>query len=225
MNHTPFPHLMALAWSTLLCTGLASAATTTTTTPAESGVQAPATHNPQTAQRLAQQLKQHLAQRSQTGINSLQPGSASNAPLAADALIFEQHQVDRQTQLKNQLKLSAQQEATWNALLNETANVPLHRRGTERENLSTLSTPERLDRLQARQAERQAQQQAQMARRFASIKRFYAELNSEQRLVFDDQGMDALQGPRHLQQSSETGTPSNPQRAVQRDKMMRHGKV
>lgn len=224
MNHTPFPRLMALAWGTLLCTGLASAATATTV-PAESGVQPPATPRLQVAQQLEQQLKQHLAQRSQTGINSLQPGSASNAPGAAEALIFEQHQADRQTQLKNQLKLSAQQEAAWHALLNETANLPLHRRGAERENLSTLSTPERLDRLQARQAERQAQQQAQMARRFASIKRFYAELSSEQKQVFDNQGMDALQGPRYLQQSNDTGTPNEPQRAGQRDKMMRHSKV
>jgi hypothetical protein len=55
-----------------------------------------------------------------------------------------------------------------------------HRRG-EREAAGALTTPQRLDRMQARMAERQAR----VAQHADAVKRFYAQLSPSQQRAFD----------------------------------------
>jgi hypothetical protein len=95
---------------------------------------------------------------------------------------------ERQAKLKAELNLSPEQEPAWNAFVArmDAAKASHGQRGQrERTNWSELSTPERLDKMQARMAEREAA----MKQRVEAIKSFYANLNAEQQKVFDSQRM------------------------------------
>jgi len=99
---------------------------------------------------------------------------------------------ERQAKLKADLNLSAEQEPAWNAFVArmDAGKGPRAERGQrERINWSELTTPERLDKMQARMAEREAS----MNQRFDAIKSFYANLNAEQQKVFDSQRMGSFQ--------------------------------
>lgn len=88
----------------------------------------------------------------------------------------------RQAQLKAELKITAAQEPAWNAYLARTAHAP--RKPVAAEDWSKLTTPQRLDKMQAHKAERDAQ----MAQRIDATKSLYAALTPEQQKVFDTQG-------------------------------------
>lgn len=99
---------------------------------------------------------------------------------------------ERQAKLKADLNLSAEQEPAWNAFMARMDAVKgSHgKRGqNERSNWSELTTPERLDKMQARMAEREAI----MNQRSDAIKSFYANLNADQKKVFDSQRMGSYQ--------------------------------
>lgn len=125
---------------------------------------------------------QHMAQRGQ-------------GPQAGDAKQWEERRAQRmermaqrhaehQAQLKSALKITASQEAAWNAYVAGTApNPPANAPGMARENWSQLTTPQRLDKMQAFRAERDAA----MAKRIEAVKTFYAALTPEQQKVFDTQ--------------------------------------
>jgi hypothetical protein len=69
----------------------------------------------------------------------------------------------------------------------------MEQRRAERGEMRNLTTPQRLDRMQARMAERQQQ----FARRAEAIKRFYAQLSPAQQKAFDamHEGHGGMHGP------------------------------
>ena len=104
------------------------------------------------------------------------------------------HRADRMAKmdkLKAELKLAPEQEAAWSAFVERTAHEPrmAGKNGAQREDWSKLTTPERLDKMQARHAERGEQ----MAQRIDATKGFYAALTPEQQKTFDSQSMRGFQ--------------------------------
>lgn len=154
---------------------------------------------------------QHLAQRTHMAPEVIQLAQAAQATQNMEAAATDSakprqdrhaHRMDRaermermqarmaerQAKLKADLNLSPEQEPAWNAFVArmDAAKSSHGQRGQrERINWSELSTPERLDKMQARMAEREAA----MNQRFEAIKSFYANLNAEQQKVFDSQRM------------------------------------
>lgn len=154
---------------------------------------------------------QHLAQRTHMAPKVIQLAQAAQATQNVEAAATDSakprqdrhaHRMDRtermermqarmaerQAKLKADLNLSPEQEPAWNAFVArmDAAKASHGQRGQrERTNWSELSTPERLDKMQARMAEREAA----MNQRFEALKSFYANLNAEQQKVFDSQRM------------------------------------
>lgn len=102
---------------------------------------------------------------------------------------MQQYHAERQAKLKAELKLSAEQEPAWNAFVARTAHEPRPMKAGAREDWSKLTTPERLDKMQALKVERDAQ----MAKRIDATKSFYAALTPEQQKVFDTQAHGGMQ--------------------------------
>jgi periplasmic protein CpxP/Spy len=123
---------------------------------------------------------QHMAQR------ATEAGKGQGDMAGKMAQRMEQMQkrhAEHQAQLKTTLKITAAQEPAWNAYVAGTAHTP--RMGkTPGEDWSKLTTPQRLDKMQAHKAERDAQ----MGKRIDAVKTFYAALTPEQQKVFDTQG-------------------------------------
>ena len=91
---------------------------------------------------------------------------------------------EHQTQLKSALKITASQEAAWNAYVAGTApSPPAHAPGMTKEDWSKLTTPQRMEKMQAFRAERDAV----MTKRMDAVKTFYTALTPEQQKVFDTQ--------------------------------------
>lgn len=99
----------------------------------------------------------------------------------------------RMTELKAKLKLTPAQESAWNTYTAATKPPALDgRRHMDREAMAKLTTPERIDRMQAMQAERQAA----MRERGEATKAFYAQLTPEQQKTFDTATL--RQGRHHM---------------------------
>lgn len=96
-----------------------------------------------------------------------------------------------QQRLHDRLKLTAQQEAAWKTFTEKT-KPDLAKRQAAREELATLATPARLDRMLALMKEGEAR----MAERAAAVKEFYAQLTPEQQKLFDQHAM-PRPGKRH----------------------------
>lgn len=100
---------------------------------------------------------------------------------ADPAKMAERHK-EHLTQLKAKLKLTAAQEGAWTTFttsMQPPANRPDMK--AQREEMSKLTTPERLDKMQGMKAQRDAE----MNKRTEAIKAFYAQLSPEQKKVFD----------------------------------------
>lgn len=133
---------------------------------------------------------QHMAQR----VQGVAPDAGTNPSSLSErhALRVERMQkfhAERQAKLKADLHLSAEQEAAWSAFVARTAPEPLPMKAATREDWSKLTTPERLDKMQALRAEREAA----MNKRIDATKSFYAVLTPEQQKVFDAQGPGGFQ--------------------------------
>lgn len=102
---------------------------------------------------------------------------------------LQQKQAERQAAFKAELKLSPAQEPDWNAFVARTQPQARPQRQGSREDWSRLTTPQRLDKLQARKAERDAA----MAHRTDAIRSFYAALDADQQKVFDAKALSGLQ--------------------------------
>ena len=91
---------------------------------------------------------QHMAQRGT-------PGAAMDPARMAEMQkkMTERHAA-RMAQLKTELKITAAQEPAWNAFVARTAHEP--RTPVAAEDWSKLTTPQRLDKMQAQKAERDA---------------------------------------------------------------------
>lgn len=99
---------------------------------------------------------------------------------------MQERMVRRHTELKQMLKLTAEQEAAWSTFT-QAMKPPadLAQMHTDPAEMKKLTTPERLDRMQAMHDKRQAR----MKEYAAATKAFYAALNPEQKAIFDAQTM------------------------------------
>lgn len=133
---------------------------------------------------------------------ALQAGSAATATATAeprarpmhDGKSAERHQERRAKHLealKTQLKLDATQEAAWSNFVAAT-QPPARGPRPDRAELEKLTTPQRLDRMQAHQAEHAAS----FARRNDATRALYAALKPDQQKVFDAQTL-RRGGPSH----------------------------
>ncbi len=98
-----------------------------------------------------------------------------------DPAKFAEHMAKRQADLKAKLKITPAQEGAWStftASMQPPANRPPR---PSREEFAKLTTPERIDRMQAMKADRDAR----MAQRATATKTFYAALTPDQQKVFD----------------------------------------
>ncbi len=103
-----------------------------------------------------------------------------------------QERMDKhQAWLKAELKLTAAQEGAWTAFT--AAMKPntelMTSMQTARADMEKLTTPERIDKMQALHAQHQAQMTAIMSQRAEATKTFYAALTPEQQKVFDAKAM------------------------------------
>ena len=91
-----------------------------------------------------------------------------------------------QAELKAALKLTPAQEGAWTRFtgaMQPPAAGPRDR--MDREAFKNMTTPQRIDAMEKRQAEHQAH----MKQRGEAVKAFYAQLTPEQQKVFDERGM------------------------------------
>ena len=98
---------------------------------------------------------------------------------------MERHRSERLANLKEALKITPEQEAAWAAFVARTGPAETSGQRMTREDWSKLTTPERLDRMTARKAERDAL----MTKRMDATRSFYAALTPEQQKIFDERGM------------------------------------
>jgi len=92
----------------------------------------------------------------------------------------------RQAELKDKLALTPAQEQAWaqyNAALQPPAGERAPQQRLKREDFAKMTTPQRLEHMQARQAERTAR----FAQRADATRDFYAALTPEQQKTFDEQ--------------------------------------
>ncbi len=100
---------------------------------------------------------------------------------------MQAHRAERMAALKQKLQLTPAQEGAWSGFA-EAQKRPARAAGQvrpDRAELARLTTPQRLDRMQARQAERSAMQ----TRRIDATRAFYAALSPEQQKTFDAESM------------------------------------
>lgn len=98
---------------------------------------------------------------------------------------MREHQAKHLAALKQKLQLSPAQEGAWQGF--STANQPPARppQRFDRGEFAKLTTPQRLDRMQARQAERAER----FASRAAATRSLYAALTPEQQKLFDSESL------------------------------------
>ncbi|MFT3778803.1 MAG: Spy/CpxP family protein refolding chaperone [Ottowia sp.] len=115
------------------------------------------------------------------------PPAASTAPHAAQAhQRMAEHRDKRLAELKAQLKITPAQEAAWAAWTQATQPpAPAQRPPQARGEFARLTTPQRIDLMQQRQAERSAR----LRQRGDATKAFYAQLAPEQQKTFDQQAL------------------------------------
>lgn len=102
---------------------------------------------------------------------------------------MQQRRAERQAALKATLNITTEQEPAWNAFVARTAPPAWNDRRAERADWAKLTTPERLDKMQARQAERATA----MAGRMDATRSFYSALTPDQQKRFDAQAQTHLQ--------------------------------
>ena len=99
-----------------------------------------------------------------------------------------EHHAKRQADLKAALKLTPAQEGAWTNFTQATqppAGGPRQGPRMDREEFKKLNTPQRIDLMEKRSAERQVH----MKQRGDAVKAFYAQLNPDQQKVFDERGL------------------------------------
>ena len=106
---------------------------------------------------------------------------------------MREHKAERHTQhlaeLKSKLNLQAAQEPAWNTFT-QSMQHPARMARPERASLEKMTTPERLDMMQAMKAQRDAH----MQQRADATKAFYAILSPDQKQVFDQETARMMKG-------------------------------
>lgn len=116
------------------------------------------------------------------------PGGCDEGHSGPRAEKMQQRMADkmakREADLKAALKLTAAQEAAWGNFTSAMKPPAMNGKNRpSREEMAKLTTPQRMDKMQAMKAERDAH----MAQRMEATKAFYAALTPEQQKVFDEQ--------------------------------------
>ena len=111
---------------------------------------------------------------------------------------MSQRHTQHLTELKTQLKLQGEQEAAWAAFAQAMQPSAHASARFDRAALEKMSTPERLDQMQAHRAK----MDAQMQKHVEATKVFYGVLSAEQKKVFDNETLRFMHGmrkgaPRH----------------------------
>ena len=106
---------------------------------------------------------------------------------------MREHKAERHMQhlaeLKSKLNLQATQEPAWNSFT-QSMQYPAQMVRPERASFEKMTTPERLDMMQAMKAQRDAH----MQQRAEATKTFYASLSTEQKQVFDQETARMMKG-------------------------------
>ena len=106
---------------------------------------------------------------------------------------MREHKAERHSQhlaeLKSKLNLQAAQEPAWNTFT-QSMQHPARMARPERATFEQMTTPERLDMMQAMKAQRDAH----MQQRAEATKTFYASLSTEQKQVFDQETARMMKG-------------------------------
>jgi hypothetical protein len=104
-----------------------------------------------------------------------------------------EHKAERHTQrlaeLKSKLNLQAAQEPAWNTFT-QSMQHPTRMVRPERASLGKMTTPERLDMMQAMKTQRDAH----MQQRTDATKAFYATLSADQKQMFDQETARMMKG-------------------------------
>lgn len=118
------------------------------------------------------------------------PAATPQAPQGRMAERMERMQTwqsRRLQELKAKLQLTPAQESAWSTYAGAVQTPPAHMAEHEQQHqeLSRLSTPERIDRMKSLRAQHQSDMNAFMDRRGEATKSVYAALSPEQKKVFD----------------------------------------
>ena len=107
---------------------------------------------------------------------------------------MDKHHAD----LKTQLKITAAQEAAWNAYVS--AMKPpagVMAKSAEWAEMAKLPTPERIDKMKALRSQRMSEMSTAMDKHGEATKALYVTLTPEQQKVFDTRGMGRMGGRHH----------------------------
>jgi hypothetical protein len=129
-----------------------------------------------------------------TGLALAQNTSApTDGPRVGRIEKMREHKAERHTQqlteLKSKLNLQAAQEPAWNTFT-QSMQHPARMVRPERATFEQMTTPERLDQMQAMKAQRDAH----MQQRTEATNAFYATLNTDQKQVFDKETARMMKG-------------------------------
>ena len=106
---------------------------------------------------------------------------------------MREHKVERHaqhlTELKSKLNLQAAQEPAWNTFA-QSMQLSAHIARPERAAFEQMTTPERLDQMQAMKKQRDAH----MQQRTEATKAFYVTLSADQKQVFDQETSRMMKG-------------------------------
>ncbi|MDO9435660.1 Spy/CpxP family protein refolding chaperone [Hydrogenophaga sp.] len=102
---------------------------------------------------------------------------------------MQKKMAERQAAFKAELKIKPAQEPAWNAFVARTQPQARPAQQGAREDWSRLTTPQRLDKMQALKTQRDAA----FAKRSDAIKSFYAALDADQQKTFDAKRMPGFQ--------------------------------
>lgn len=112
-------------------------------------------------------------------------GMMGHGGMHGDPAKMEQMHAKHLADLKAKLKITASQEAAWKTFTDAMKPPADMGKRPDRAELDKLSTPERLDKMQALHKERMAVMDTAMEKRNAATKAFYAALSPEQQKTFD----------------------------------------
>jgi periplasmic protein CpxP/Spy len=103
---------------------------------------------------------------------------------------MEERMARRLGELKQKLQISRGQEGAWESWTGAIKPAPMQLQRPDRAAFAAMTTPERIDRIKARRAQRNAE----MDKRLDATKAFYAQLTPEQQKVFDQEGLRFARG-------------------------------
>jgi Spy/CpxP family protein refolding chaperone len=98
------------------------------------------------------------------------------------------HKDMHQAELKSKLHLTEKQEPAWKSFVeNMSFSNTQNRPSIDREGMAKLTTPERIEKMNAWHEANFALMQKHLQQRFEATRQFYGQLTADQKKIFDDQ--------------------------------------